>query len=632
MCGVAGILHFDGAPVDRENLKCMTDSLAHRGPDGQGSFVSGFVGLGHRRLAIIDLSSAGEQPMTNENGTIWITYNGEIYNFQELRRQLQACGHQFKSNTDTEVIIHAYEEWGAACLKRFNGMFAFALWDEKLQRLWLARDRIGIKPLFYCHLNDRFLFGSEIKAILCDDSLERIVDLEALSYYLALFYTPAPYTLFRHVRQLLPGHYMFVNSNGQVQDVEYWELDYHEEYNRTNREYIDEFLALLENAVRLRLISDVPFGAFLSGGVDSSSIAYFMAQILREPLKTFSIGFGEPSYDELEYARVVADLIQAEQHEQVVTAEAARVLPELVWYAEEPTADSSMVAVYYLSQMTRKHVSMALSGDGADEIMAGYETYQAYYLRQFYQLIPPFLRHHLLYPAIMALPASDGKITLPYKLKRFVSGAELPADDAHASWRIIFDAGVRKELLSPLSDYAAIQADFLDLYRSLFLKTNAHHPLNRMLYVDTRFYLPNDMLVKIDRMSMAHGLEVRVPFLDHRIVEFLAQVPPSLKLRKFFDKKYILKAGMKNYLPSEIIRRKKEGFNLPHPRWLKKEMKPYLLEQFSPARLDEIGILYPPTVQQLLEGHFSGQVDNSYQIWCLLTLVVWWQRFDVKFA
>ena len=630
MCGIAGILRFDGAPIDSSALKTMTDVIAHRGPDGDGRYISGSIGLGHRRLAIIDTSSAGKQPMSNENGSVWITYNGEIYNYQDLRRELQVCGHQFNSNTDTEVIIHAYEEWGVACLQRFNGMFAFALWDEKLQRLWLARDRIGIKPLFYSHLSNRFLFGSEIKAILCDKELERVIDLEALSYYLALFYTPAPYTLFRQVRQLLPGHYLLLEADGQIQDIEYWELTYNEEYRRTDRDYIEEFSHLLRDVVRVRLMSDVPFGAFLSGGVDSSSIAYFMAQILLDPLKTFSIGFGESSYNELGYAGKVADLIHAERHEQIVTAEAAQILPKLVWHAEEPTADSSMVAVYYLSQMTRKHVTMALSGDGADEIMAGYETYQAHYLRQLYRMVPSILRRFVLNPAIRALPASDGKISLDYKLKRFIVGAELPSDDAHASWRINFDADAREKLLSPLGNNPNIRADFLDLYRAKFNETNARHPLNRMLYVDTRFYLPNDMLVKIDRMSMAHGLEVRVPFLDHRVIEFLAGVPPHLKLRKYFEKKHILKAAMKDSLPNEILKRKKQGFNLPHPRWIKNELKPYVIETLSPSNLMDIGLLNSQVVQTLLDGHFTGRVDNSYQIWSLLTLVLWWQRFKVK--
>jgi len=630
MCGIAGILRFDGKQADREILKCMTDAVAHRGPDGEGSYVSGPIGLGHRRLAIIDTSLAGKQPMANEDGTIWITYNGEIYNYREIASDLRTLGHHFCSKTDTEVVLHAYEEWGVACLERFNGMFAFALWDEKLQRLWLVRDRIGIKPLFYSHLPDRFLFGSEIKAILCDDELERSIDYEALSYYLALFYTPAPYTLFRRVRQLLRGHYLLVDASGQAQDVEYWDLTYHEEYNRTDQDYIDEFSHILQDAVRMRLVSDVPFGAFLSGGIDSSAIAYWMAQNLNVPLKTFSIGFNESSYNELEYAAQVGKLVGAERHEKIVDADAAHILPELIWHSEEPTADSSMVAVYYLAQMTRQHVSMTLSGDGADESMAGYETYQAYYLRRLYHFLPELVRRKVICPLVMSWPASDRKISLDYKLKRFVVGAERPSEEAHAAWRIILDADARENLLAPLGGRPGVQADFMDLYRALFARTNAQHPLNRLLYVDTRFYLPNDMLVKVDRMSMAHGLEVRVPFLDHRIVEFLAGVPPRLKLKNFFGRKYILKEAMKSALPKEIIARKKEGFNLPHPRWIKNELKPFVLEQFSPSNLKDIGLLDARAAQQLLEGHFSGQVDNSYQIWCLLILVLWWQRFQVK--
>ncbi len=606
----------------------MTDTLAHRGPDGEGIYACDPVGLGHRRLAIIDLSPAGRQPMSNEDETVWVTFNGEIYNFAEVRAELQQRGHHFRSGTDTEMIVHAYEEWGTDCLKRFNGMFAFGLWDAPRRRLWLVRDRLGVKPLFYAHLPGCLLFGSEIKALLCSPEVSRELDHEALAYFLALNYTPAPHTLFAQVRQLLPGHYLMIDASGQTQDVAYWDLVYTEDGKaRPEQDWLDEFGALLEDSVRLRLVSDVPFGTFLSGGVDSSSVAYWMSRHLVEPVKTFTIGFGEPTFDELEYARLVAQTINADHHERIVTADAAAALPKLVWHAEEPTADSSMVAVYYLAQMTREYVTMALSGDGADETIAGYETHQAYYLHRLYHLLPGWLRQRVIAPLIAALPVSDSKVSWDFKLRRFVSAGDLSAEDAHATRRMIFDAAARQKLLAPIWNDTAIRADVIDLYRVYFAQTNAHRPLNRMLYVDTRLYLPNDMLVKVDRMTMAHGLEAREPMLDYRLVEFLAAAPPHLKLKHLRHKKYLLKAAMRGKLPDRVLWRKKQGFNVPNARWIKGGLRPFVLDHLSPQRVREMGLLDERTVAAVLRDHFDGRADNSHQIWCLLTLALWWETF-----
>lgn len=627
MCGITGLLNFDGADAPREVLQSMTDILRHRGPDGQGLHISGPVGLGHRRLAIIDLSDAAKQPMSNEDETIWLTFNGEIYNFMELRRELEKKGHLFRSTTDSEVIIHSYEEWGTDCLKYFNGMFAFGLWDECLHRLWLVRDRMGIKPLFYCKLPQCLIFGSEIKTILCHPMVERTVDYEALSYYLALNYMPAPYTLFAPVRQLLPGHYLMINLEGQMEDTEYWNLTYHEDENRSEKSYLDEFNFLFEDSIRLRLVSDVPFGVFLSGGVDSSSVAYWMSLNLNQPVKTFSIGFGEPSFDELDYARQVVQTIHSDHHEHIVTADAATVLPRLVWHAEEPTADSSMIAVYYLARETRKYVTMVLSGDGADEILAGYETYQAYYVQRMYRFLPAWLRKRVITPLVNALPASDSKVSWDFKLKRFVAGSELPLEDAHATRRMIFDKEMRERLLLPVLERPGVKAEVIDLYRAKFAETNARHPLNRMLFVDTRFYLPNDMLVKVDRMTMAHGLEAREPYLDYRLVEFLACVPANLKLKNFLHKKYLLTVSMKGRLPNRIFERKKQGFNVPNARWIKNELKPFVTDYLSPTNIREMGWFNRQVVDDLLHDHFEEKADNSHQIWGILTLMLWWERF-----
>lgn len=628
MCGIAGVLHFDGRPVSAESIKKMTDSIAHRGPDDEGVYVSGAVGLGHRRLSIIDLSPLGRQPMTNEDETVWVVYNGEIYNFLEIRAELENAGHTFQSHTDTEVIVHAYEEWGVDCIHRFNGMFAFGLWDVRNRRLWLVRDRMGIKPLFFAHLPDRIAFGSEIKAILTDAGVDRVIDYESLSYYLALNWMPAPWTLFGKVRQLLPGHYLLVEADGTAKDIEYWDLVYREWDRRPKKAIMEEFAARLEESVRLRLVSDVPFGAFLSGGVDSSTISYFMNRHLEEPLKTFSIHFGEPTFDEDAYAREVAAAIRSDHCQQKVTAELATVLPELVWHAEEPTADSSMVAVYYLARETRRHVTMVQTGDGGDELLAGYETYQAHYVHRFFRMFPRFVRKGAIEPLVCMLPVSDGKVSFDFKVRRFIRGADNHPDDAHACWRMIFDPEERGRLLAPLRETAGARADVLDVYRHWFGKSTARHPLNRMLYVDTRLYLPNDMLVKVDRMTMAHALEARVPFLDYTLAEFIASIPPSLKLRNLRHKKYILKKIMNGKLPHRALWRKKQGFNVPVSRWMKKDLKPFVTDNLSQSRIRDMGFLDPGEVDRILNEHFEEKADHGHRIWCLLTLALWWRRFQ----
>ncbi len=629
MCGIAGILQLDGTAPSRDVLEQMTRTLAHRGPDGEGFHVAVPIGLGHRRLAIIDLSEAGRQPMCNEDRTIWVTYNGEIYNYRDLRAELLARGHAFHSHTDSEVVIHAYEEWGVDCLQKFNGMFAFGLWDGRIKRLWLARDRLGVKPLFCCRLANAFLFGSEIKAILAHPQVRRQLDYQALAYYLGLNYTPAPHTLFEHVRQVLPGNFLLVDANGKQTEKEYWDLHFQEDrWTRKENIYLEEFSELLADSVRLRLASDVPFGAFLSGGIDSSAVSYWMAKNLPEPLKTFTIGFNEPGFDELPFARQVAERIGSEHFEKIIRANAAEILPKIVWHAEEPTADSSMVAVYYLAQTARRHVTMVQSGDGADEILAGYETYQAHTLRKLYKVVPTFFRQGILRPLIQALPVSDTKVSLDAKLKRFAAGAEIGDEAAHGAWRMIFNAGERQNLLLPVWEHSAARSDYLDLYRQAFSRANARNPLNRMLYVDTRFYLPNDMLVKVDRMCMAHGLEAREPYLDYRLVEFAASLPPNLKLRKLSQKKYILKKSMAGRLPRRIIWRRKAGFNVPNARWIKGEMKSFVQDHLSPRAVKDMGVLDPPAVEKVLFAHFSGKAENSHQIWCLLTLALWWRQFQ----
>jgi asparagine synthase (glutamine-hydrolysing) len=630
MCGIAGIRTFGGGAVLRDTVKRMTDSIQHRGPDGEGQYVHGPIGLGHRRLAIIDLSSAGANPMANEDETVWVVFNGEIYNFGDIRPELQRRGHVFRSKTDTEVILHAYEEWGVDCLKRFNGMFAFALWDEKRQRLWLARDRLGVKPLFYAQLPEAVLFGSEIKAILASGMVERVLDYQALASYLALNYMPAPRTLFNSIRQVLPGHYLLIDAEGSLQDVEYWDIAYEEDQDRGESYYLRRLEELLDDSVRLRLISDVPFGAFLSGGVDSSTVVHTMSKHLSQPVKTFTIGFDDDaSFDERPYAREVATLVGAEHTERKVHAHVADVLPRIVWHAEEPTADSSMVALYHIAKVAREHVTMALSGDGGDEILAGYETYQAHYIHRLYRMIPASFRRLLFESAVNRLPVSYAKVSWDFKLRRFIKAGNMDSDAAHASWRTIFATADREALLAPVWGRPGVDADIVDLYREQFARTNAKHPLNRMLYVDTRFYLPNDMLVKVDRMTMAHSLEAREPLLDYRLVEFAATVPPRYKLKQLRHKKYLLKKSMQGKLPDRVLWRKKAGFNVPVAHWINSNLREFVSEHLSPRRIREMAIFDEKVVEKLLVSHFNRQADYSHQIWCLLILSLWWQQFMV---
>jgi asparagine synthase (glutamine-hydrolysing) len=631
MCGIAGCFHLDGSPVQAQVVQNMINQIAHRGPDAEGVYTDGSVGLGHRRLSILDLSELGRQPMTDNRGRVWITFNGEIYNFWDVRRELEAKGYTFRSTSDTEMILYAYREWGKACLQRFNGMFAFALWDAEQQELWLVRDRLGVKPLFYAHTGGSLLFGSEIKALLAHPGLvDRSIDYEALAYYLASNYVPIPYTLFRDIRQVLPGHYLTITQDGHVEDVEYWALHYDEGQYEPDAYYRNRFNELLEDAVGSHLISDVPFGSFLSGGLDSSAIAYLMSRRLREPVKTFSIGFDEDSYSELPYARQVAERIGADHHEFIVKPGDAALIQQLVWHAEEPTADSSVIGVYRVAEMARQHVKMVHSGDGADEILAGYPTYSAYYYHRLYHLLPTFVRRGIS-SGVSLLPVSDAKLSLDMKLRRFINGARPDSgEDAHALWRVIFDRQEREALVQPIADKPGIHADIVQLYRSWFGCADAQHPLNRLLYVDTRLYLPSDMLVKVDRMTMAHGLEARVPFLDYRLVEFMAQVPPHLKLNRFTNGKYLLKQSMRGHLPEAVLRRRKAGFNIPKAAWMKGDLKAFIADSLSPARIGRMGLFDSQVVQRLLADHFAGKAENSHPIWGLLVLSLWWEQFMEK--
>lgn len=625
MCGIAGVFHLDGQRADHQIVQKMTRLLAHRGPDGQAEWVQGAVGLGHRRLSIIDLSERGTQPMANEDGTVLITFNGEIYNHRDLRNDLITKGHIFASQTDTESIVHGYETYGEGVVQYLNGMFAFAIWDGRKQELFLVRDRLGIKPLFYGLFGDTFLFGSEMKAILAHPACQRELDTAALDLYLSLNYTPAPMTMIRGIRQLEPGQWLRVKAGSRkLEIVTYWDVDYSRKTALPFAEAVEQFDSLLHAAVERRLMADVPLGAFLSGGLDSSSVVACMKHTSTGSVKTFSMGFGEPSYNEAPYAHEVATHLDTQHYERTVTPDLATILPKIVWHGEDPLADSSMIPVYYLSQMTREHVTVALAGDGADEILAGYPTYVATQWARITEFIPRPVIETAVQPFINLLPVSEAKISRQEKLQRFTNGIGYSWQDAHAIWRQIHTETQKRDILA--GGILNGSTRLFETYQRYYARCPSDELLDKLLYVDTRFYLPNDMLAKVDRMSMAHGLEARVPFLDYTLVEFAATLPSEYKLRRGVGK-YILRKSMENRLPKTTLTRQKAGFNIPVAKWLREDLRDLLTDTLSVKKLVEVGIWQPNNVQKMIQQHMQRKRDNGYQLWGILTFMLWWQQF-----
>jgi asparagine synthase (glutamine-hydrolysing) len=625
MCGIAGWLNRDGAePVAADSVLRMCRVLAHRGPDDEGVHVDGPFGMGMRRLKIIDLAT-GRQPIRNEDGTVWTVFNGEIYNYLELRRCLERAGHVFATSSDTEVIVHLYEDHGDDFVTHLAGMFAIALWDARRRRLLLARDRLGIKPLYYLVDGERVLFGSEIKALLAAGA-PREIDLQALHDYLSLNYVPGPRTILRAVKKLPPGHLM-VCAGGDVALRRYWRLAYPAPAGngrpRPEASYAEELRALLRTTVAQHLLSDVPLGVFLSGGVDSSTLVALMREMSSGPIQTFSIGFAERSYDELAYARTVARAFDTRHHEMVVRPDAAALLPRLVRYFDEPFADSSAIPVYCVSELARRHVTVALSGEGGDEVFAGYETYTAWKLATLYRRLPRLLAATLIPAAVRRLPTSHRKVSFDYRAKRFVAGALRPPAEAHYWWKVIFTEEAKRALY--LRPPAGLDDPFR-LYREAWEACEAPDPLTRLQHIDLSVYLPDDLLVKADRMSMAHSLEARVPFLDHRVVEFAAALPPHLKLHGL-TKKYILKRAMARDLPPTILSARKRGFNVPMPVWLAGQLRDLVHDVLGASRLRRAGFFDPAAVGALIRAHESRQADLSRNIYGLLVFHLWCDEY-----
>jgi asparagine synthase (glutamine-hydrolysing) len=623
LCGIAGFTHNDGRR-DPERIRQATWSLAHRGPDQQGVFESPHVSLGAARLKIIDLAS-GDQPIFSDDGASVIVFNGEIYNHQELRRELQQLGHRFHSACDTETVLHAFMQWDTRCFARLRGMFAVALWNEPARRLVLARDRLGIKPLYLAHHGRELIFGSELKALLVHPQLERRLSLAGLDCYLALNYVPWPWTLLEGFTKLPPGHWLEWR-NGNVRTEAYWSLPAPPAAapRRDIESAKEELDSLLRQSVREHLLSDVPLGVWLSGGVDSSTIVHYAAAEYGSRLKTFSISFRGRSFDETPFTREVAARYGTEHVEFDLNpgVDLQGAIDEFAYYCDEPNADAGALPVWFLSKLCKTRTTVAFSGEGADEFFGGYLTYQANRLAAVMRMLPrPLLR--LLAASARQLPVSDEKIGFEYMLKRFLEGCLLPVPEAHVYWNGIFSAA-QKRLLAPGASSSALA----DILRELAEAAANGDGVAPFLWFDQKYYLPDDILAKVDRMSMAHAVEVRPPFLDHRIVEFAATLPPQWKLhgRK---QKFILKELMKDKLPATVLRRKKVGFDIPAHEWLRGPLRPLLVETLQ-AGISDYGELFQKDVlEKYLRCHLERKINVGYHLWGLLILFRWMKRWRV---
>jgi asparagine synthase (glutamine-hydrolysing) len=622
MCGITGIFEFrNRSLLERETIHRMNDTIVHRGPDDEGVHVGPGVGFGFRRLSIIDLSG-GHQPISNEDGSVWVMLNGEIYNYLELRHELETRGHQFRTHSDTESIVHLYEEYGEDCFRRLRGMFAIALWDSRQRKLLLARDRVGKKPLFYAANGDRILFGSELKALLAADGLPRDIDPEALSDYFSFGYISAPKTIYRAVRKVLPGHFV-VASEQSLREVAYWDLSFANIENRSEAEWCELLRDQLCEATRVRLMSDVPLGAFLSGGIDSSSIVAMMSRLTARPVTTCSIGFEEEEFDEAGYAKQIAERFRTDHHEQVVQPNAVELMDKLAWHFDEPFADSSAIPTYYVSQIARRHVTVALGGDGGDESFAGYRRY---YFDQFEnrlrRWVPPSVRRTVFgplgrwYPPLAWAPR-------PFRARAtFQSLSRSPLDGYFHSVSI-FRPDEKTRLFTPAFKDQLGGYNSLDVLQHYYDRADTDDLLSKIQYVDVKTYLPDDILAKVDRASMAVSLEVRAPLLDHCLMETVARIPSSLKLQGR-EGKYIFKKAMEEILPRETLYRKKQGFAVPLAHWFRHDLHDLAYEQLF-ARDD--GILDRKFLKRIWNEHQSSHYDRSAHLWAVLMYRAWAKMF-----
>jgi len=624
MCGIAGYLNLDNSKIlSHEILARMMDAIIHRGPDESGEYVKGPLALGHRRLSIIDLAT-GRQPMASEDGRLTIIYNGEIYNFLELKEELEKKGHKFVTHSDTEVILHAYEEYGVDLLSKLNGMFSFALWDESEKRLFLARDRFGKKPLYYAVFGSQFIFGSELKAILEHPAVHREIDRDALRQYLAYEYIPAPKSIFKNIYKLEEGSYMIVQNGNILPARRYWDLDIAHSKGFSVEDAKSKLYTLLKDAVKRRLISDVPLGVFLSGGIDSSTVVALMAELMDpKDIKTFSIGFSEKSFDESSDARAVASYFGTDHHEEVVGPETMlSVLPKITDMLDEPFADSSIIPTYLVSRFTRKTVTVALGGDGGDELFLGYPSFLAHKMHNQTAFIPAPLKRLLLNCAGAMIPHSDRYMSLSCKVKRFARGLGFPEDIRHQVWIGAITPQEQNHLFAEKGVSNDIYARTAELYK----KVRSLDPLDRAIYLYIHTYLTGDILTKVDRASMATSLEVRAPFLDVNVAEFAATIPPEYKL-KGSTTKWILKEAFKDKLPLETINKRKQGFAVPVAKWLREDLKEIFLDTIAPEKIRREGIFDPKAITSLKNRFFANKEDMRKEIWALFVFEKWYDRW-----
>ncbi|MEK6279737.1 MAG: asparagine synthase (glutamine-hydrolyzing) [Acidobacteriota bacterium] len=629
MCGITGWANLDShaQPPDgaRELLHSMCERMVHRGPDSEGLMVSGSVALGMRRLAIIDLVT-GEQPALNEDKSVAVILNGEIYNYRELRQDLEKRGHSFRSLSDTEVLPHLYEEFGERMLECLNGMFAFALWDAKRRKLLLARDRFGEKPLYWGVFDNTLLFASEPKVLLAHPAVTSSLNLEALRQYLSFDYVPAPLSIYQGIHKL-PASHLLALEDGRIETRRYWRLSYKTvEPPPSESEAAEQLLQLLGDSVRMRLVSDVPLGILLSGGVDSSTVAALAVRASSEPVKTFSISFAESSFDESSYARAVAKFLGTDHHEERLSANlAANLVGEIGSWMDEPFSDPSLVPTYLLSRFTRRHVTVALGGDGGDEIFAGYPMYQAHRLANIYSRIPHLLRAGLIEPLVNLLPVKTKNLSFDYKAKRFIAGSNYEPVIRHHVWFGSFTPEEQEHLLTP----DVLRRSSADIYRDARLmweECDSTDAVERMQSIDTQLYLAEDILTKVDRASMAVSLEVRAPFLDPGVAEFAASLPASYKLRGRTTK-YILKRAIRDSLPPFVIRRGKKGFGVPVAEWLKENLRPLARDLLSPDRVRRAGVFNADYVTRLQDEHERGIANHRKLLWTLLMFELWHESF-----
>ncbi|MBI3168592.1 MAG: asparagine synthase (glutamine-hydrolyzing) [Chloroflexi bacterium] len=629
MCGICGIAISRGGPhVSEEVLRQMNQTITHRGPDEDGYYINEKVGLASRRLSIIDLAG-GTQPIENEDGTIRIIFNGEIYNYKNLRNYLEKHGHLFRTHSDTEVILHLYEEFGTDSLQHLDGIFGFAIWDERKQELLLARDRMGIKPMYYTHLPDwQFIFGSELKAVLANPAVERKIDLIALNEYLSYEYVPTPRTIIRNVWRLEAGHYLIFNRRG-VEVHAYDSLSFRQSESRPPvdwRDYSASLYKTLRSAVERELVSDVPVGVLLSGGLDSSTIAALMVELYPGKVESFTIGFEEGSFDESKYARQVAQRLNTNHNEMILTSrKAVDLVAEISNFMDEPFADSSIIPTYLLSRFARQKVKVVLGGDGGDELFAGYPTVLSHRLIRYYERLVPWVLRAYLAPRVMdKLKVSFDNISLDFRLRRFLAGRGVPLITRHQRWLGSF---VDEEKASLLQGW--IQPVLRDTYYQSFeyaRECDAKEQLNQILFNDQKTYLEGDILYKVDRASMAASLEVRVPFLNREVVHFANDLPLDLKLHRFTGK-FLLKKMMKGRLPAEIINRTKKGFNMPVAYWLSSDLKGLMTDMLSPAFINRQNLFDSAYIRQLTDEHFEHRKDNRKLLWTLLMFQIWYQHY-----